>query len=96
MIYAGGIWTITIVSALACGYAWVFGARRVVYLAIMAVAAGSILASQVFLTASHPFHTSVYGDLVFLFWASVIAVPVGFYIMFLRWARHKAEERHDA
>lgn len=95
MISGGGIWTIGIIVALAFGYARVFGARRIIYKVIIGMAVGVVVSSQLFLEASHPFYQSVHDDLIFLFWAGYIAVPLAIYTLFVRWARKKAEARHD-
>jgi len=95
MIYAGGIWTVCVILALACGYAWVFRSPRWVYYFICGLALAVIIASQSLL-AEHPFGKSVREDLVFLMWLGVIAFPVLSYAMLVRWAGRKAKERHDA
>ena len=95
MIYAGGIWTVGVISALAFGYAWVFHSPRWVYLALGGLALAVIGVSQL-LPETHLFFISVREDLIFLMWLGIIAVPVFFYTMFVRWAARKAEARHDS
>ncbi len=94
MIYAGGIWTVGILSALACGYAWVFHAPRWVFGGMAGLALAVVVFSQ-FLVQTHPFYISVHDDLVFLKWFCIIAFPILVYAMFIRWARRIAEARHD-
>lgn len=96
MMSGGGIWTVAVGVALGFGYAKVFGAPRHVYLTILAVALGVIVSSQLFLSQTHPFYQSVQGDLIFLFWMAYLAIPVGIYTLFVRWARRKAEARDDS
>jgi len=95
MIYAGGIWTVGVISALASGYAWVFRSPRWVYYFIFGAALVAIIGSQ-FLLPEHPFGQSVKEDLVFLMWLGIVAIPVLSYAMFVRWARRKAKARHDS
>ncbi len=94
MIFAGGIWTVGVISALAFGYAWVFRSPRWVYYFICGLGLTVIIASQFFLV-EHPFGQSVKDDLIFLFWLVSIGIPVFIYAMFVRWARGKAIKRHD-
>jgi len=94
MIYAGGIWTVAVISALAFGYAWVFHARRWVYYCMLGLALAAIGFSQL-LPETHPFYMSVREDIVFLIWLCIIAFPVLLYARFVRWAGRKAKARHD-
>ncbi len=95
MIYAGGIWTVCVISGLAFGYAWVFRSPRWVYYFISGLALTVIVASQ-FLLAGHPFGQSVKEDLIFLMWLGIIAIPIFSYAMFVRWAGRKAKARYDS
>ncbi len=95
MIFSGGIWSICIMAGLAFGYARVFNAKRWVHFIIIGIAVALVLISQI-LPQGHVFRQSVRQDLIFLFWAGAIAVPVGIYTLFIRWARRKVEARHDA
>ncbi|MCF6305084.1 MAG: hypothetical protein L3J33_06905 [Rhodobacteraceae bacterium] len=95
MIYAGGIWTVGVISALAFGYAWVFHSPRWVYFCLLGLALAVIGGSQ-FLPQTHPFFVSVRGDLISLMWLGIIAIPVSIYTMFVRWAGRKAKARHES
>ncbi|MCF6304135.1 MAG: hypothetical protein L3J33_02035 [Rhodobacteraceae bacterium] len=83
------------ISALAFGYAWVFRAKRWVYFGILGLGLLVIGGSQL-LPQTHPFYISVRGDLVFLMWLAVIAIPILLYAMFVRWAGRKAKVRHES
>ena len=87
---SGGLWTVAIVSALALGYARAFNTGKRGYLAVLGLAALVIAASQ-FLPESNVFRTEVRGDLLFLFWLAVLAIPVLGYALLVRWAKRNAK-----
>ncbi|MBL4806916.1 MAG: hypothetical protein JKY31_06445 [Rhodobacteraceae bacterium] len=94
ILYGGGLWSIGILMALAFGYARVFDAGRRGYYFIAFLATVVTVFSQL-LPRTHPFYQSTNDDLWVLFWCGMIAIPVGIYTLFIRWARRKVEARND-
>lgn len=94
ILYAGGLWTVILFSAIGSGYLWALNARRVAYYSLLAVAVAVIIGSQ-FLPAQHAFKISILEGLIWWRWAITLAIPVLLYAMFVRWLKRKAMARHD-
>ena len=95
ILYAGGLWTIFLVTSVAMGYVWALNLPRSGYKVLLAAALAIIVMSQ-FLPAAHPFRMRVFEGLHWWFWAIMIAIPVLAYAMLVRWIKKKAETRDDA
>jgi len=94
ILYAGGLWTVFLITALAMGYVWALNLPRRVH-KLLSGAAIAVIALSQFLPESHMFRIRVFEGLHWWFWAIMIAIPVLTYALLLRWIKQKAEARND-
>lgn len=94
ILYSGGLWTVFLITTLACGYVWVLNGPRIAYKMLVVAAVLVVAASQV-LPDTHLFRISVSAGLHWWKWALAVAIPVLGYGLLVRWIKKKADARHD-
>jgi len=94
LLYAGGLWTVFLITALGCGYIWALNGPRWGYRVLLILAALVIITSQ-FLDGSHAFRISVAQGLHWWKWAVLIAFPVLIYAMVIRSIKRKVNAQND-
>ena len=94
ILYAGGLWTVFLITAVSMGYVWALNLPRRAYTLLLAVAVAVILLSQA-LPASHLFRIRVFEGLHWWLWAIIIAIPILTYAFVVRWIKRKVEAKDD-
>ncbi len=95
LLYAGGLWTVFLITALGCGYIWALNGPRWGYKALLLLAVVVISGSQL-LADIHPFRVSIAEGLGWWKWAVLIAIPVLVYAMAIRWIKTKVNAQNDS
>lgn len=94
ILYSGGLWTVFLITAIACGYVWVLNGPRITYKVLIVLAIITIIGSRL-LPEAHLFRISVSAGLHWWKWALAVAIPVLGYGLLVRWIKKKADARHD-
>jgi len=95
ILYAGGLWTVVLISGVLAGYNWALNGSRRTYWLLLGAAIVTIAISQL-LPDTHLFNKRIAEGLHWWRWALTIAVPVLGYAMVIRWIKRKANARHDS
>ena len=95
LLYAGGLWTVALLTAISAGYLWALSGRRLAYYILLGVAVVVTIGSQ-FLPEQHAFRQSILEGLIWWRWAITLAIPILLYAVLVRWLKRKANARHDA
>ncbi len=94
VLYAGGLWSVFLFTALGCGYIWALNGPRWAYGALLGLAVLVITGSQA-LPETHPLRISIAAGLHWWKGAALVAFPVLLYAMGIRWIKKKVNARHD-
>ena len=95
LLYAGGLWTVFLITALGCGYIWALNGPRWGYRALLLLAVLIIGASQ-FIDETHAFRISIAEGLHWWKGAILIAFPVLLYAMVIRSIKRKVNAKNDS
>jgi len=94
IVYNGGLWTVFLLTTVSFGYVWALNGPKRAYKILLALAAFTIIASQL-LPATHAFRLSVAEGLHWWLWALTIGIPVLAYAWLVRLIKRKADAKHD-
>jgi len=94
-LYAGGLWSVFLITAISMGYVWALNLPRLAHKVLLGAAIVVIVISQL-LPESHLFRIRVFEGLQWWFWAFIIFLPVFGYVLLLRWVKRKAKARDDS